>query len=71
MNVDEKSLATEMFKKMNIPVPPPVAAVVAPKAVKKKPAKLSESETESESETSSEEEEEQKSKFQAVQRYKN
>ena len=68
MNVDEKSLAAEMFKKMNLPVPQvDVPEKQPPQATKK--LEVSESES-SESETDSEGEE-SKSKFQAVQRYKN
>lgn len=67
MNVDEKSLAAEMFKKMNLPVPQIDVPEKPPQATKK--LEVSESES-SESETDSEGEE-SKSKFQAVQRYKN
>lgn len=67
MNVDEKSLAAEMFKKMNLPVPQVDVPEKPPQATKK--LEVSESES-SESETDSEGEE-SKSKFQAVQRYKN
>ena len=35
MNVDEKSLAAEMFKKMNLPVPQVQAAPEKPKPTKK------------------------------------
>ena len=68
MNVDEKSLAAEMFKKMNLPVPQIDVPEKPPQATKK--LEVSESES-SESETDSEIDEESKSKFQAVQRYKN
>ena len=73
MNVDEKSLAAEMFKKMNLPVPevPLPAAAEQPKPGKSQKLQESDSESNESESSSSEEEEEKKSKFQVVQRYKN
>mmetsp|Transcript_21156 Transcript_21156/g.26085 ORF Transcript_21156/g.26085 Transcript_21156/m.26085 type:complete len:111 (+) Transcript_21156:894-1226(+) len=77
MDVDEKTLADAMLKKMDIPVPnfavkpsrrqhePVILPVPKPRPLKKEESSSDSASSESESETSSEEEE----KFHAVQRY--
>ena len=71
MNVDEKSLAAEMFKKMNLPVPQVDGVPSQKPSQATKKLEVSESESSDSEQSSDEDEEEEKSKFQAVQRYKN
>ena len=71
MNVDEKQLASEMMKKMNVPVPDPNQLIenptsetqVQPPKLKEQVVQVTNSLDSSSSEESSSEEEEDESKF--------
>ena len=76
MNVDEKQLAQEMMRKMNVPIPdapkiqPPQPRVVRPQKLRVDSSSDDSSSSDESSDSSDTDKEAESSKFKAVQRYK-